>query len=131
MFLRNSVKAHKGLGYLQNGVVTKAEKYTEFDEKKAIFRWIERGDYMQFSTKAVDKTYTKHSFSVATHPHSDKHLLLKVEAKGRVFACVSAWEQAEFPDEEPKPTTSTVQYLWRHQRHLFLPYNEATGTFIA
>ncbi len=131
LFVRNSIKAHKGTGYLLNGKVVKADKYTEFDEKKPTYKWVNesKGAYMQYSTKEGDANYTRHSFSVEPHPYSEKHLLLKVTAKGRVYACVSAWEPGGFLEDEPKPTTSTVQYLWRHDRKLFLPYNESTGTF--
>ncbi len=128
LFVRNAIKAHKGEGYLRGHVVVVASQYTEFEEKKSIFRWEDKGDYMRFSTNSKDANYARTSFAVEQHPHSDKHLLLKVTAKGRVFACASAWEEGD--DDNPKPTTSAVQYLWRHNRQCFLPYNEAAGCFI-
>ena len=131
LFARNAIKAHKGEGYLRGHVVVVASQDTEFEEKKSIFKWQRKGDYMKFSTNSKDANYVRTSFEVVAHPYSDKHLLFKVIAKGRVFACASAWEEGDEGDEDnPKPTTSAVQYLWRHNRQCFLPYNETTGCFI-
>lgn len=64
------------------------------------------------------------TYEVVPHPFSPKHQLLKVTSKGRVYACVSAL------DETVKETTALmVRYLWKHDRHAFLPYNESLGTF--
>jgi len=64
-------------------------------------------------------------FEVVTHPHSNKHLLLKVTSRGRVYACASAWVEGV----EPKPSPQYVQYHWKHSRHDFLPYDESGGKF--
>lgn len=64
------------------------------------------------------------TYEVAEHPYSPKHQLLKVTSRGRVYACVSA------ADDSVKATTPLmVRYLWKHNRHNFLPYNESLGTF--
>ncbi len=72
-------------------------------------------------------------FEVRQHPHSDKHLLLVVIFRGRVYAQASAYDPDGFNmnGENVKPTTSTVQYAWRHGRYEFLPYDESTGRFLA
>jgi hypothetical protein len=69
----------------------------------------------------------KTTFEVVRHPLSKNHLLFKVTTKsGYVYACASAWE----PDVVPRPCANTVQYLWKHSQHDFLPYDESTGHFV-
>jgi hypothetical protein len=62
------------------------------------------------------------TFTVAPHPFSKEHTLFKVTTRGRVWACVGA-------DRDTLPTPATVRYLWKHERHEFLPYDESTGKF--
>ncbi len=73
------------------------------------------------------------TYEVRPHPFSPEHLLLVVNFRGRVYAQVSAYDPEGFNmnGENVKPTTSTVQYAWRHGRYEFLPYDESTGRFIA
>jgi len=72
----------------------------------------------------------KLSFAVDQHPYSPKHFLLKVYAKGKCFACpCGSHSDDELQPSEP-PTTSAAQYAWRHQRHMFLPYDEHRGMFV-
>jgi hypothetical protein len=65
------------------------------------------------------------TFEVTKHPYSPKHLLLKVTSRGRVYACISALQD----DLSKAATPAMVRYLWKHNRHEFLPYNESLGTF--
>ena len=71
----------------------------------------------------------KTKFEVVPHPLSKKkHILFKVTtASGYVYACTSEWT----PEIRPKPDSRTVQYLWKHYRFEFLPYNEMDGTFVS
>ena len=62
-------------------------------------------------------------FEVLPHPLSKKHTLFKVTSRGYVYAAIGA-------DAETKPTPETVRYLWKHERHEFLPYDESTGRFV-
>jgi len=69
----------------------------------------------------------KTTFEVRVHPRSKEHLLLVVTTgRGYVYACSSAWTPE---DGTPKPNAQTIQYLWKHDRYQFLPYNETEGCY--
>lgn len=69
----------------------------------------------------------KTTFETREHPRSKEHVLLVVVMRGLVYACASAWTPE---DGTPKPSPETIQYLWKHERHIFLPYNESEGRYV-
>lgn len=69
------------------------------------------------------KTRGGTTYTVMSHPFSKEHTLFKVTSRGRVWAAVGA-------DTDTQPNANTCQYLWKHERHEFLPYDESTGHFV-
>jgi len=51
---------------------------------------------------------------VVEHPFSQFHKLVKVEARGRVYAATWA---------APFPTETEVKEVWRYDRKIFWPYD--------
>jgi hypothetical protein len=66
------------------------------------------------------KTHGGTTYAVLPHPFSKEHTLFKVTSRGHVWAAVGA-------DTDTQPTPETVQYLWKHERQEFLPYDESTN----